>query len=102
MMIEPSISDLMKKFDSRYTLAMATAKRARQLTDGDTPLSNKGSKSKPVSVAVNELYEDKVAFKRERAISQEKYENNFMEDGVEICAKAGLDMEFLDDILIEE
>ena len=33
-MIFPSLSDLMKNVDSKYTLSVAVAKRARQLTNG--------------------------------------------------------------------
>jgi len=39
-MIEPSINSLLEKVDSRYTLVVATAKRARQLTDGANKLTN--------------------------------------------------------------
>ena len=31
MMIYPSINDLVKKVDSKYTLVIATAKRAREI-----------------------------------------------------------------------
>lgn len=33
MMIYPSVDELMKKFDSRYSIVIATAKRARELED---------------------------------------------------------------------
>ncbi|MDY6825692.1 MAG: DNA-directed RNA polymerase subunit omega [Bacillota bacterium] len=33
-MIYPSIDDLLKKVDSKYTLVIAAAKRARQLRNG--------------------------------------------------------------------
>ena len=58
-MIYPAISTLMKKVGSRYSLVIATAKRARELVDGDSPLIDSGSQ-KPVHVAVNEIYRGKI------------------------------------------
>jgi len=55
MMIKPGISELMKDLDSRYTLAMIVAKRARELSlDTTTPLV-KVKSDKPVTIAVNEV-----------------------------------------------
>lgn len=62
-MIYPSISSLMNKVDSRYTLVVATAKRARQLAEG-APKLTKCSSEKPVTVAINEINEDKVVYIR--------------------------------------
>lgn len=57
MMIKPGISELMKEMDSRYTLAMVVAKRARELSlDTTTPLV-KVKSDKPVTIAVNEVAE---------------------------------------------
>jgi len=44
---------------SRYSIVIATAKRARQIIDGEEPLVN-GFGKKPLSVAVEELYKGKV------------------------------------------
>ncbi|MCR5788923.1 MAG: DNA-directed RNA polymerase subunit omega [Lachnospiraceae bacterium] len=68
-MLHPSYSDLMKVVNSeveegehpvvnsRYSIVMATAKRARQLIDdAPTPIAHAGDK-KPLSVAVEELNE---------------------------------------------
>ncbi len=70
-MIHPSYTDLMEVVNSdvepgeqpvvqsRYSIVLATAKRARQIIAGDTPLvESKGDK--PLSTAVKELYEGKV------------------------------------------
>lgn len=55
MMIKPGISELMQNMDSRYTLAMIVAKRARELAlDTTTPLVKVDS-DKPVTIAVNEV-----------------------------------------------
>lgn len=63
MMIYPPITELVKKTGSRYTLVIETAKRARQLSLGATPLSDVDS-NKDVTIAVNEVYEGKIAFNR--------------------------------------
>ncbi len=61
MMIYPPITELVKKTGSRYTLVIETAKRARQLSLGALPLSDVES-NKDVTIAVNEVYEGKIAF----------------------------------------
>jgi DNA-directed RNA polymerase subunit omega len=70
-MIHPSYSDLMEVVNSeveqgeqpvvqsRYSIVLATAKRARQIIAGEEPLV-KGEGRKPLSVAVDELYQGKV------------------------------------------
>jgi DNA-directed RNA polymerase subunit omega len=64
-MIEPSIGELMKRVDSRYTLVVESAKRARQLSEGAHKLT-KCASEKPVTIAVNEIYEDKITYVRTR------------------------------------
>ncbi len=72
-MLHPSYLDLMKVVNSgveegetkivssRYSIVMATAKRARQLIAGDEALVNdEGGKKKPLSVAVDELEQGKI------------------------------------------
>ncbi|ARC84662.1 DNA-directed RNA polymerase, omega subunit [Clostridium argentinense CDC 2741] len=55
-MINPSIVDLLKKVDNRYSLVVAASKRARQLIEGKEPLINVDS-TKPVTIAINEINE---------------------------------------------
>jgi len=62
-MIYPSINELMKKVDSRYTLVVETAKRARQLVDG-APKLTKVNSDKEVTVAIHEIAEDKITYVR--------------------------------------
>lgn len=66
-MLHPSYTDLMRVVNSevepgeqpvvnsRYSIVIATAKRARQIIDGAEPLVQV-SYPKPLSVAVEELY----------------------------------------------
>lgn len=69
-MLRPSYSDLLEvlnkdaskvdAINSRYTIVIAAAKRARQLIDKAEPLTMNYTVDKPVSIAVNELYENKI------------------------------------------
>jgi DNA-directed RNA polymerase subunit omega len=67
-MIHPSYVELMRVVNndaeigeepvvnSRYSIVLATAKRARQLIAGAEPLINDPVCNKPLSIAVEELY----------------------------------------------
>lgn len=59
MMVEPSVTDLLKKVDNRFQLVIATSKRARQIASGSKKLTEVEADS-PVTVAVNEIAEGKV------------------------------------------
>ena len=66
-MIHPSYVDLMNVvnkeveegeqpvINSRYSVVMATAKRARQIIAGDEPMVRVKDKQKPLSIAVDEM-----------------------------------------------
>ncbi len=70
-MLHPSYTDLMKVVNSeveqgeepivnsRYSIVLATAKRARQLIGGSKPLVDENC-PKPLSVAINELENQKI------------------------------------------
>ncbi|MBC8588638.1 DNA-directed RNA polymerase subunit omega [Paratissierella segnis] len=60
-MLNPSFSDLLKNGESKYTLVMVAAKRARQIIDGSKPLVETSS-SKPVTIALEELIEGKIEY----------------------------------------
>ncbi|MCX7568419.1 DNA-directed RNA polymerase subunit omega [Tumebacillus sp. DT12] len=62
-MIYPSIDKLMNKADSKYTLVVAASKRARRIQDGAEKHVNVPT-NKNVTVALNEIHEDKVTFVR--------------------------------------
>lgn len=59
MMIYPPIAKMIEKTGSRYRLVIQTAKRARQLAEGAAPLSS-SDVNKEISIAINEIYEDKI------------------------------------------
>ena len=46
--------------NSRYSIVMATAKRARQIIAGDDPMVDDISDGKPLSIAVSELEQGKI------------------------------------------
>ena len=70
-MLHPSYTDLMKVVNkdvepgeepvvtSRYSIVMATAKRARQIIAGDEPLVDADGR-KPLTIAVQELNDGKL------------------------------------------
>ncbi len=66
MMIYPPITELVKKTGSRYALVIETAKRTRQLVEGAQKLSDVDT-SKDVTVAVNEIFEDKIEIVKRNA-----------------------------------
>jgi len=65
-MIYPPMASLLSKVDSRYTLVVAAAKRARQLSEGANKLT-KCSSEKPVTIAINEINEDKITYVRTKS-----------------------------------
>ena len=62
-MINPSIVDLLKKVDNRYSLVIVTSKRARQLIDGQEPTIKVDSK-KSLTFAINEVNEGTISFEQ--------------------------------------
>ena len=66
-MLYPSINLIKQKADSRYTLVILAAKRARDIIDGKPKLTEVDIE-KPVSIAANEIAEDLITYRREREI----------------------------------
>ncbi|MFN2614234.1 MAG: DNA-directed RNA polymerase subunit omega [Actinomycetota bacterium] len=74
-LIEPKIDDLLNQVDSKYTLVIMAAKRARQINSYYTqlgegigefvpPLVPSDPGRKPLSIALEEIHEQKVAYER--------------------------------------
>ncbi|MDR0468454.1 MAG: DNA-directed RNA polymerase subunit omega [Peptococcaceae bacterium] len=60
-MRQPSIDKLTDQLDSKYGLVVATAKRARELTNGGRPAIEVDSDmKKPVSIALEEIAKGKL------------------------------------------
>ena len=76
-MLHPSYTDLMKVVNkdveegetkvvnSRYSIVMATAKRAREIIDGAEPLVDTKDGEKPLSIAIDELNQAKIKVEAE-------------------------------------
>lgn len=104
-MIHPSYTDLMQVINSgveegneplvssRYSVVLATAKRARQIIDGAKP-SVEISCSKPLSIAVQEVYESKVKILPEDAVLEDIAVEE-IEDGIADAA------DFVEDVIDE-
>ncbi len=63
MLMKPSIDELVKQVDSKYSLVIAAAKRARQIRDGSSPLVDASSK-KEVTVALEEINAGYIKYQR--------------------------------------
>lgn len=66
-MIYPSISSLMKVADSKFTLVVATSKRARQLVDGAAKTTSFDS-DKPVTISIHEFSEGNLTYTRRKGL----------------------------------
>ena len=85
-MLHPSYTDLINVVNSdiepgeqpvvqsRYSIVIAASKRARQLIAGDEPLVAGGNGKKPLSIAIDELYHQKVKVLPEEEAVQEEEE----------------------------
>lgn len=62
-MINPPLDQLIDKVDSKYTLVVAAAKRAREIMNGKPKLVETKS-NKPVSIALQELASGKLYLER--------------------------------------
>ncbi len=68
-MLYPSINEIRKKADSRYTIVILAAKRARDIIDGK-PILTDVEIDKPVSIAAHEIAEDLITYQRSSELSQ--------------------------------
>lgn len=88
-MLHPSYTDLINVVNSdiepgeqpvvqsRYSIVIATSKRARQIIGGDDPLVPAAAGKKPLSVAIDELYHQQVKIlPEEEKDSMEEVEEN--------------------------
>ena len=80
-MLRPAYSDILdvitkdaedSTIGSRYTIVIAAAKRARQLTDHAEPMVENIKVNKPVSIAVNEIYEGKLKVRQGQPIVEKE------------------------------
>lgn len=86
-MLHPSYTDLMQIVNrevgegdspvvsSRYSIVLATSKRARQIIDGCVPKVECGKDAKPLSIAVAEINKAEVKILSGNEINSEEEEN---------------------------
>ncbi len=70
MLLYPSVNKLREKTDSRYTLVMLAAKRARDITDGKQALTEEEAE-RPVSQAAKEISEGLITYSRPEGLEEE-------------------------------
>ena len=96
-MIHPSYSELIEAINtntedddntmlinSRYSLVLATSKRARQIIAGSEPMVGK----KPLSIAIDELYKGKVKILEDTHEEEEVSAEAASENTEEVTAEA--------------
>ena len=83
-MLHPSYTDLINVVNSdveagehpvvqsRYSIVIAASKRARQLIDGAEPMVAGAARKKPLSIAIDELYQQKVKVLPEEEATEEE------------------------------
>ena len=94
-MLHPSYTDLINAVNSgveageqpvvqsRYSIVIAAAKRARQIVDGSEPLVAGAAGKKALSTAVQELYEQKVSIVAEEAVEETPEQEEAVEEASE-------------------
>ena len=73
MIVKPTVPELLTKSKNRYELVIAASKRARQIANGDKPLTSVNEVS-PVTLAANEIAEGKVTIIRKEDVEEKKNE----------------------------
>ena len=89
MLVKPTVAELLEKSENRYRLVVATAKRARQISNGSKPMvSSKDISS--VSLAADEIEEDELKIYNEEEWKElqnslkEQKETDEVDNNVEI------------------
>lgn len=100
-MIHPSYVDLMNVvnkdaaegetpiINSRYSIVMATAKRARQIVDGDAPMVDEPAGRKPLSIAVDELQQEQLHILAQSEEELEEIEQEELRESKSLEAEIG-------------
>ena len=86
-MLHPSYTDLINVVNSdiepgeqpvvqsRYSIVIAASRRARQLIAGEDPMVAGAAGKKPLSIAIDELYPQKVKILPEEETTEEEEQN---------------------------
>lgn len=90
MLVKPTVPQLLRASGkNRYSLVIATAKRARQIAKGSTPMTNEDEVS-PITYAADEIGEGKV-----KVLNEEQWKEHEMsiKNNIEDTEKQGEDNE---------
>ena len=86
-MLHPSYTDLIEAVNSdiepgeqpvvqsRYSIVITASRRARQIISGEGPMVSQLAGKKPLSIAIDELYHQKVKILPEEEMTEEEEEN---------------------------
>lgn len=69
-MLYPSVNEIRKKADSRYTIVVMAAKRARDIID-NKPILTDCDSNRPVSIAAHEIAEELITYSRDEDADEE-------------------------------
>lgn len=87
MLNKPSMNQLMKNVDSKYTLVIVAAKRARAVIDRNPDFSCESGVS-PVSMALNDVADGRLTWKdpvaQEAAPAAQEEEKSLIEDSLDL------------------
>ena len=77
MLVKPTVPELLRaSHKNRYSLVIGTAKRARQIATGSSPMTDEEDTS-PVTLAADEIEEGKITLYDEAELKEkDKQENN--------------------------
>ncbi|MBC3887638.1 DNA-directed RNA polymerase subunit omega [Acetobacterium paludosum] len=88
----PALNDLINKAGNKYSLVNATAKRAREIVEGDEPLV-KIKIDNPVTIATNEIAEDMIRLAPKKESESEEDNNKdesdmilFVDEKIEVSS----------------
>ncbi len=109
-MIHPSYVDLMKVVNeesknigeepvvnSRYSIVLSTAKRARQIIAGDEPMLENANPKKPLSTAVEELNQGLVKILTEEEKEEMNQRVEYAKERASELAKAQAQLDAVDE-----
>lgn len=95
-MLHPSYTDLMQVVNSeveegetpvvnsRYSIVLATSRRARQIIDGAEPYVEHAKEDKPLSIAVAELNQAKVKILTDEEIAEKEAKEAMPEEETDV------------------
>lgn len=75
MIVKPTVNELLNHAENRYALVIAVSRRARQIAAGEELLTDVDETS-PVTLAANELMEEKVQI----CVSEEQHSEDSEEE----------------------